>query len=163
MYMYIHVHMHHTYIRVCIYMYAYAYVMYVCTSMYVCTYIHVHVHMHTSTYIIDRHAKCTQMDKVEFSLLFLVPQLLSVSWWWQKSRGRVHHFPARYRTSTTSRRRSPAISVTCHFHLPGPVGRSAAPLRLDPPSHTAIIRSHADGIAQQDITNAGTRPGARLN
>ena len=69
----------------------------------------------------------------------------------------------RVRTSTTSRRRSPAISVTCHFHLPGPVGRSAAPLRLDPTSHTAIIRSHADGIAQQDITNAGTRPGARLN
>ena len=41
--------------------------------------------------------------------------------------------------------------------------RSAAPSRLDSPSHTAIIRSHADGIAQQDITNAGTRPGARLN
>ena len=114
-------------------------------------------------YIIVGHVKWNDWRKYEFSLLFLVPQLLSVSWWWQKSRGRVHHFPARYRTSTTSRRRSPAISVTCHFHLPGPAGRSAAPSRLDAPSHTAIIRSHADGIAQQDITNAGTRPGARLN
>ena len=124
------------------------------------TYQLVHTYIH---YIIVGHVKWKVLRKIEFSLLFLVPQLLSVSWWWQKSRGRVHHFPARYRTSTTSRRRSPAISVTCHFHLPGPVGRSAAPLRLDPPSHTAIIRSHADGIAQQDITNAGTRPGARLN
>ena len=114
-------------------------------------------------HIIVGHVKPVNMRSIEFSLIFLVPQLLSVSWCWQKSRGRVHHFPARYRTSTTSRRRSPAISVTCHFHLPGPVGRSGAPLRLDLPSHTAIIRSHADGIAQQDITNAGTRPGARLN
>ena len=119
--------------------------------------------MYVHTYIIVGHVKSKVWRKYEFPLLFLVPQLLSVSWCWQKSRGRVHHFPARYRTSTTSRRRSPAISVTCHFHLPGPVGRSAAPLRLDPPSHIAIIRSHADGIAQQDITNAGTRPGARLN
>ena len=125
--------------------------------------LHDDVHTYIHTYIIVCHVKWTILSKIEFSLLFLVPQLLSVSWCWQKSRGRVHHFPARYRTSTTSRRRSPAISVTCHFHLPGPVGRSAAPLRLDPPSHTAIIRSHADGIAQQDITNAGTRPGARLN
>ena len=117
----------------------------------------------STVHVIVGHVKSNVWRKYEFPLLFLVPQLLSVSWCWQKSRGRVHHFPARYRTSTTSRRRSPAISVTCHFHLPGPVGRSAAPLRLDPPSHTAIIRSHADGIAQQDITNAGTRPGARLN
>jgi len=142
------------------------YVMYVhvCTCnvcMYVCTFIHTYIHV--CMYIIVCHVKWKVLRKIEFSLLFLVPQLLSVSWWWQKSRGRVHHFPARYRTSTTSRRRSPAISVTCHFHLPGPVGRSAAPSRLDSPSHTAIIRSHADGIAQQDITNAGTRPGARLN
>ena len=137
------------------------------TMMYV-MYIYIHVYViyvffNLVLYVIVCHVKSTILSKIEFSLLFLVPQLLSVSWCWQKSRGRVHHFPARYRTSTTSRRRSPAISVTCHFHLPGPVGRSGAPLRLDLPSHTAIIRSHADGIAQQDITNAGTRPGARLN